>query len=143
MHLDDRLVEAAVSQVERRFPTGSGGAAALYLSDGRILTSVAFDSPNDKVNLCHETGAICEANRLNLLLTASVCVDRQSENDPFVILTPCGVCQERLALWGLDVEVAVPMPGAPHKWQARNIGTSSRTIGGMGLSDGTVFPAET
>ena len=99
MYLDERLV----------------GAAALYLSDGRILTSVAFDSPNEKVNLCRETGAICEVNRLNLPVTASVCVDRRSENDPFVILTPCGVCQERLALWGLDVEVAVPAPGNPHK----------------------------
>ena len=121
MHLDERLVEAAIAQAERRFPIGNGGAAALYLSDGRILTSVALNSPNEKVNLCHETGAICEANRLNVSVTASVCVDRRSEKDPFYILTPCGVCQERLALWGLDVEVAVPAPGNPHKWQARKL----------------------
>ena len=121
MHLDDRLVEAAISQAKTRFPTGSGGAAALYLSDGRVLTSVCFDSPNDKVDLCHETGAICEAYRLNLPVTASACVGRRSENDPFIILTPCGVCQERLALWGLDVEVAVPVPGSPHQWEVKTL----------------------
>ena len=119
LRLDDKLVEAALSQAVSRFPTGSGGAAAVYLADGRTLTSVCFDSPNEKVDLCHETGAICEANRLNVPVVAIVCVARPSEDDPFVILTPCGVCQERLATWGFDVEVAVPVPEAPHRWQAQ------------------------
>ena len=121
IRLDDRLVEAAISQAEKRFPSGPGGAAAAYLADGRILTSVCFDSPNDKVDLCHETGAICEANRLNLPINASVCVSRKSELDRFIILTPCGVCQERLAAWGLEVQVAVPVEGNPHKWQAKSL----------------------
>ncbi len=121
MYLDDHLIEAAISQAKARFPTGPSGAAALYLADGRILTSVCFDSPNEKVNLCHETGAICEAYRLNLSVKASVCVGRLSEHEHFNILTPCGVCQERLAVWGLDVEVAVPVLGSPHKWQSKTL----------------------
>lgn len=34
---------------------------------------------------------------------------------------PCGVCQERLAIWGMDVEVAVAQPGDPTRWQARRL----------------------
>ena len=72
MRLDQKLVDAAVAQALGRFPQGYTGAAALYTEDGRILTSVCFDCPNEGANLCHETGAICEANRLDLKVTASV-----------------------------------------------------------------------
>lgn len=121
MRLDQQLVDAAIAHALSRFSYGYAGAAALYTADGRIITSVCFDSPNDVVNLCHETGAICEAYRLNLQVTASVCVSRSSPNDRFVILTPCGVCQERLATWGLGVEVAVPVAGDPSQWQAKRL----------------------
>ena len=121
MGIDQKLVDAAIAQALSRFPDGYAGAAALYTRDGRVLTSVSFDSPNEVVNLCHETGAFCEANRLNLKVTASVCVSRSSPGEPFLILTPCGVCQERLATWGLDVEVAVPVPGSPGAWEAKRL----------------------
>ena len=121
MHLDEKLVEAAIAQALSRFPEGYAGAAALYCENGEILTSVCFDSPNETVNLCHETGAICEANRRNLKVTASVCVSRSEPGEPFLILAPCGVCQERLATWGLDVEVAVPGPDDPGQWQAKTL----------------------
>ena len=39
----------------------------------------------------------------------------------FLILTPCGICQERLALWGSDVQVAVPQPGEPNKWLSKSL----------------------
>ena len=131
MCLDERLVETAITQAERRFPNGGGGAAELYLLDGRILTSVAFDSPNEKVNLCHETGATCEADRLNLPVTASVCVERASETDPFFTLTPCGVCQEQLALWGPTLKSPFQYPAIPTNGKPENCGTSSRTFGEM------------
>lgn len=119
MSLTQKLVDAAIEQALSRFPTGYAGAAAVGTSEGQILTSVCFDSPNDVVSLCHETGAICEANRLGLHVTASVCVSRESPGDPFLILTPCGVCQERLAKWGLDVQVAVPSSQDASQWEAR------------------------
>jgi cytidine deaminase len=106
--VDDQLVQAAIQQALERFPKGWSGAAAMYTEAGRILTSVYVDAPNESACLCHETGAICEAHRLNESVCASVCVSRESEAEPFVILTPCGICQERLAYWGLDVEVGVP-----------------------------------
>ena len=119
MSLNQRLVDAAIAQALAREGEGSTGAAAVYLCDGRILTSVALDTPNDAANLCHETGALCEANRLGVGVAASVCVSRLSPKDPFVILPPCGLCQERLAVWGLDVEVAVPLAGRPGTWQTK------------------------
>jgi cytidine deaminase len=121
MRLDQRLVDAAIEQARARFPEGCGGAAALYVGDGRILTSVCFDTPNESANLCHETGAICEANRLRLPVTASVCVSRESHTAPFVILAPCGICQERLAVWGMNVEVAVPAQDDVTQWRAKSL----------------------
>ena len=121
MRLDQKLVDAAIEQARSRFPTGEGGAAALYTSEGNILTSVFFDSPNEAANLCHETGAICEAFRRELKVTASVCVSRERPEEPFVILAPCGICQERLSTWGLDLDVAVPLESDPTRWEARKL----------------------
>lgn len=76
---------------------------------------------DEAANLCHEAGAYCEANRRNLRVTASVCVSRSTPEDSFVILSPCGICQERLAAWGLDVEVAIPQRGDPTKWESKSL----------------------
>jgi len=122
MKLDQELVDAAINQALARFPTGYAGAAAVYTEDGQILTSVCFDTHNEIANLCHETGAYCEANRLNLKVTASVCVSRSTPDDKFIILTPCGICQERLAIWGRSVEVAVPDPSNPSHWLPKTLG---------------------
>ena len=124
MDVDETLVSAAISLAERRYagdPDGDGwaGAAAMYASDGRILTSVFVDAPNAAATLCCETGAIAEAHKLNLAVAASVCVSREGPGAPFVILTPCGICQERLAYWGGDVQVAVPLPGDATRWLSK------------------------
>lgn len=124
MVVDETLVAAAISLAEQRYaddPDGDGwaGAAAMYVSDGRILTSVFVDAANAAASLCCETGAIAEAHKLNPAVVASVCVSRDSPHAPFVILTPCGICQERLAFWGGDVQVAVPAPGDPTRWLSK------------------------
>ena len=121
MQVDQALVDSAISQALERFPSGYAGAAAVYTDDGNILTSVSFDAPNGSASLCHETGAFCEANRLGLRVVASVCVSRSEPGRPFLILAPCGICQERLALWGADVEVAVAKPGEPGKWLSKSL----------------------
>ena len=38
-----------------------------------------------------------------------------------MVLTPCGICQERLFHWGGSVEVAVPAPGDPTSWLSRTL----------------------
>lgn len=117
MQLDQKLVDAATGQLDRRWPPGEqGGAAAVYLDDGQIITSVGLDNMNGAVSLCHETGAICQAYTLERRITASVCVFRD-ESGRVLVLPPCGICQERLALWGPEVQVAVP--GGPAGWTAR------------------------
>lgn len=122
MSLDQALVDAAIRQALERFPSGYAGAAAVRTDAGHVLTSVSFDPPNAGAALCHETGAFCEANRLGVRVIASACVSRSEPGKPFLILAPCGICQERLALWGPDVEVAVAVPGSPGSWQPRRLG---------------------
>ncbi len=117
--LDQTLVDAAIAQALARFPSGYAGAAAVRTDSGRVITSVCFDAPNDGVSLCHEAGAFCEAYRLDEKVVASVCVSRSEPSRPFLILPPCGVCQERLALWGPNVQVAVSVPGEPSRWASK------------------------
>lgn len=119
MQIDQRLVDAAIAQLERSFPQAEGIAAAMYTADGGCLTSVVFNPEWGGGGLCAETGAICEAVKLGQAVTASVCVSRLAGDQPIVILTPCGICQERLFHWGDAVEVAVPHPDDPTRWQAR------------------------
>jgi cytidine deaminase len=121
MKLDFQLVDAAISFIKARFPNETwAGAAAMYTEDQQILISTAPVALNSSVELCHETGAICEAHKLNKKITATVCVSRD-EQGAFHILTPCGVCQERLMFWGDELEAAVPIEEDSTKWQMKKL----------------------
>ena len=110
--IEDELYRSAAELIERRYPAGWGGAAAMRL-DGRgdmpsqIVTSVAIETANAAASLCIETGAMCEAMKRDLRITHTICLVRDSENDPFTVLSPCGICQERLRYWGNDIRCAV------------------------------------
>lgn len=119
--LDQALVDAAIALLETRFPGKEGIAAAMYTEDREILTSVFFEPEWGSAGLCAEAGAICEAEKLNKRVVASVCVSRLHGESPILILTPCGICQERLFHWGPEVEVAVPAPGDPTKWDVKRL----------------------
>ena len=121
MQLDQTLVDAALALAVARWPGRESGAAALYTVSGRILTSVFAESPNQSASLCHETGAICEAHKLQEAVTASVCVSREDADSPFIILPPCGICCERLAFWGGDVQLAVPNRDDPTRWKMKRL----------------------
>lgn len=107
MNIEKELYLAAVDLINKRYPTGWGGAAAMYTQDGQLLTSVAPEVMNASTELCMETGAILEAHKLNTKITHTICVVRENEKADFIILTPCGVCQERLFYWGGNVKAAV------------------------------------
>lgn len=107
MDIGQKLYQAAIELIEKRYPIGWGGAAAMYTEDGKILTSVAPEVINAGTELCIETGAILEAHKLNTKITHTICVVRSDENSRYTILTPCGICQERLLYWGDDVKAAV------------------------------------
>lgn len=116
MQVDKSLYDAALSFLNQRFPNGSeGGVAAMYTETGKVLLSTYAHSPNDAASLCHETGSICEAHKLNEKVSATICLSREKNKDP-IILPPCGICQERLAYWGSDISIAVPDKSDPTKY---------------------------
>jgi cytidine deaminase len=78
----------------------------MLLADGTILTGTAPDAANASVEVCHELEPYCAAYRLNQRVVASVCLHRQPGGRTLV-LSPCGVCRERLAVHGPAVLVAV------------------------------------
>ena len=110
MNIEKELYIAAVSLIEKRYPSGFGGAAAMRTETGKILTGVSPDIRNEALSLCMEVGACLEAHKLNEAITHSVCICRENEQSGYLILTPCGICQERLAHWGGGVKVAVSTP---------------------------------
>lgn len=107
MNIEQKLYQSAIALIKDRYPSGWGGAAAMLTEDGNILTSVSPDVINASTELCIETGAILEAHKRNTKVTHTICVEREDENAELTILTPCGVCQERLFYWGRDVKAAV------------------------------------
>ncbi|KAA6451817.1 cytidine deaminase [Bacillus swezeyi] len=110
MKIEKKLYNAAVELIKKRYPSGWGGAAAMYTEDVRILTSVAPEVISASTELCIETGAILEAHKLGTRITHSICVVRDDEHSEYKVLTPCGVCQERLFYWGPEVKAAVTVP---------------------------------
>ncbi|MEU0070444.1 cytidine deaminase [Streptomyces sp. NPDC006332] len=137
MKLDQALVDAAMELMDRRWPAGEpGGAAAVRLADGGIFTSVGLDNMHGSVALCQETGAFIQAYTQDRAVTASVCVSRDLERGRILILPPCGVCQERLALWGPSVEVAVPQEDDPTRWEGRTLAEVNPYYWGSQFTDG-------
>ena len=118
MSIEQQLYEAAKDLIEQRYPVGWGGAAAIYTEAGDILTSVAPDVINASTELCIEMGAILEAHKLNTKVSHTICVVRDDENADFKILTPCGICQERLYYWGEDVKAAITNPSNKLEFKA-------------------------
>jgi cytidine deaminase len=101
------LFNAATNLIKVRFPKGDGYAAAMLTEDGEILTSIAPITFNPSTEISVETGAICEAHKINKKITHTICVFREDENSHFQIFSPCGICQERLFFWGKDVKAAI------------------------------------
>ena len=135
------LWDAATALAEYRCPRGGGGAAALRTESGKILTSVSPQTHHDGTHLCMEVGAILEAHKIAEAVTHSICVARETESAPFGVLTPCGICQERLRWWGPEVEAAITHEGedlrflplaelGPHWWWHRYGVNPSKERGG-------------
>jgi cytidine deaminase len=99
-------VEACRSLIRERFGRGEHGAAAMLLDDGTILTGTAPAVANPAVQVCHEMEPFCAAFRLGRSVVASVCLHQEADGR-MLVLSPCGVCRERLAAYGPDVLVAV------------------------------------
>jgi len=108
--IEQEMYRMATEFVAKRYPKGWGGAAIIHTEDDRYLSSVAIETANSSVILCIETGAIAEAHKYNVRVTHCLCVIREDEHSPFKILSPCGVCQERLRFWGTGVMVGVTTP---------------------------------
>lgn len=105
--IEREMYRIAVELIEKRYPSGWGGAGVVHTAADNYYASVFFDSPNAGATLCIETGAMLDAFKFNEKVTHCLCLIRQDENSPYQVLSPCGICQERLKYWGEDVQVAV------------------------------------
>lgn len=141
MPVDEPLYDAAVALIERRLPNAAWAtAAALRLDDGAILTGICLDNVNSAAGLCAEIGPMCEAFTSDRGVTASICVNRSADRDHDLVLAPCGVCQERLALWGPEVEVGVTDPEDPRRWSSRRLEQLNPYYWAAALSDDAHWP---
>lgn len=58
--------------------------------------SVSIETSNASTIVCIEQGAMLEAHKYNEKVTHCMCHIRDNENSPYRVLSPCGICQERL-----------------------------------------------
>lgn len=108
MDIGKEMYEKALEFLNYRYgESKEGGVAVLRIETGEYLTSVWDEERNESAYLCAETGAICEAHKLNKKVTHSLCLCRQRDNEKEEILSPCGICQERLFYFGKDVKCAI------------------------------------
>lgn len=105
--IEQTMYRKATELIEQRYPTGWGGAAVIHTAKDNYFTSVAIETANGSAVLCIEVGAMCEAHKYNEKVTHCLCVVRDDEHSDFKVLSPCGICQERLRYWGDDVQVGV------------------------------------
>lgn len=105
--IENEMYRWARELIEKRYPAGWGGAGIVHTERGHYFTSVSIETENASTVLCIETGAMLEAHKFDEKVTHCMCLVRDDEKSDFKILTPCGICQERLRYWGEDVQVAV------------------------------------
>lgn len=108
--IEQELYNKAVELIKTRYPQGWGGAGVVRTANGNYYTSVSIETANASAVVCIELGAMLEAHKYNEKVTHCLCLIRDDENAPFRVLSPCGICQERLRYWGTDVQVAVTTP---------------------------------
>ena len=119
MRLDHRLIDAAIEFVEKRFPGEPyEGGAAMYTEDGGILISTGVGGSAGSVGrTLPRSRRDPKAYAKGKKITATVCVSREPDGR-MIVLPLCGVCKERMWLWGGDVEVAVPREDDTTKWRS-------------------------
>ena len=105
--VENEMYQLAVQLIETRYPTGWGGAGVVRTANGHYYTSVSIETANASAIVCIELGAMLEAHKYNEKVTHCLCLIRNDEHSEFKVLSPCGICQERLRYWGEEVQVAV------------------------------------
>ena len=105
--IENEMYRKAVELIEIRYPVGWGGAGVVHTANGNYYTSVSIETANASAIVCIELGAMLEAHKYNEKVTHCMCLIRDDEKSEFRVLSPCGICQERLRYWGEDVQVAV------------------------------------
>ena len=102
------MYQKAIDFMDYRYGVNkAGGVAVLRIETDEYLISIWDEEVNENAYLCAEVGAICEAHKLNKKVTHSLCVCRQNDGESRKIVSPCGICQERLFYWGNDVKCAI------------------------------------
>lgn len=119
--LEKMMFQKAVELIEKRYPRGWGGAGVVYTAQGHFYTSVSIETANASAELCIETGAMLEVHKYRERVTHCLCVIRENERAPYRVLSPCGICQERLRFWGDEVWVGVTVEKGLHFVQLKEL----------------------
>ena len=79
LDIEKEMYHQAVALIEKRYPTGWGGAGVVHTANGHYFTSVSIDTANASAILCIETGAMSEAHKYNEKVTHCRCLVREDE----------------------------------------------------------------
>ena len=107
LDVEQKMYNIAKKLIEKRYPVGWGGVAVIHTEKDNYFSSVPIETANGSASLCIEVGAMCEAHKYNERVTHCLCVVRDDDKSSYKVLSPCGICQERLRFWGENVQVGV------------------------------------
>ena len=102
LEIEKEMYRRAAELIEKRYPIGWGGAGIVHTSNGNYYTSVSIETANASAIVCIETGAMLETHKYNEKVTHCMCLIRNDEKSQYRVLSPCGICQERLRYWGVN-----------------------------------------
>ena len=105
--IEQEMYDIGCVLLKERYGNLEGVVGVVRVEDGTYYTSVWNETLNSAVDLCAETGAILEAHKFNKKITHCLCVVKKANSDHIKILSPCGVCQERLYFFGGHVKCAI------------------------------------
>ncbi len=101
----EKLYNFACEKLTVEYPEGWGGLCVAYTDKANIFYSKYFDAISESASLCFETGAILESFTKNEKITHIISLIRNEGSDEVHVVTPCGICQERLFSFGEDLNI--------------------------------------
>jgi cytidine deaminase len=117
---DAELLGAARGLLEQRYSVGRHEvAAAMRLSDGRIITGLHLEASSSRASICAEGGALAAAvaavGATDAPISACVSVLRRP-GGTWHLIEPCGVCAELLVDYAPDARIWLGTPAGfePH-----------------------------
>ncbi len=123
---DLALIAAARATLQAHYrPFWHTVAAALRLSNGRIVTGLHLGATVGRLAICAEAVAVgrayLECADTSILCAVAMRHPKPEEEGDIAVVPPCGACRELLLDHAPDAAIIVPTPEGLRRWSLREL----------------------